>query len=61
MIVALILVVFVMEVRAETNDGSCKEMLQEYKTFIEQIEKSVKAVKKNPKVYARKTQGIIHI
>ncbi|XP_052691287.1 uncharacterized protein LOC128169166 [Crassostrea angulata] len=32
MIVALILVIFVMEVRAVTNDGSCKDMLQQYLT-----------------------------
>lgn len=32
MIVAVVLVIFVLEVRGETNNGSCKDMLQGYLT-----------------------------
>lgn len=79
MIVALILVFFVMEVRAVTNDGSCKDMLQQYltghlssalgayqiedlrdefKSFTDQIEKSVKAIKE--KIRETKNRSVVY-
>ncbi|XP_034307263.2 uncharacterized protein [Magallana gigas] len=79
MIVALILVFFFMEVRAVTNDGSCKDMLQQYltghlssalgayqiedlrdefKSFTDQIEKSVKAIKE--KIRETKNRSVVY-
>lgn len=82
MTVALILVIFMMGVRAETNKGSCKEMLQgyltghlssalgtyqiealkrEFKSFADQIENSVKAIKERSEIDTQKIRGNIHL
>lgn len=82
MIVALILVIFLMEARVETSNGSCKDMLQgyltgqlssalgtyqvaalrrEFKSFTEQIEKSLKVIEDKIEFDAQKMQDIIYI
>ncbi|XP_034318267.2 uncharacterized protein [Magallana gigas] len=75
MTVALIFVLFVMGVRAETSNGSCKDMLQsyltgqlssalgayqvealrrEFKSFTDQIEKSIKTIQEKTEFGAQK-------
>lgn len=80
MTVALIFVIFVMGVRAETSNGSCKDILQgyltgqlssalgayqvkalrrEFKSFTDQIEKSIKTIQEKTEFGAQKIQGNI--
>ncbi|XP_034328163.2 uncharacterized protein [Magallana gigas] len=77
MIVFPILLIFALEVRAETSNGSCKDMLQgyltgqlssalgayqvealrrEFKSFTDQIEKSLKTIQEKTEVDAQKMQ-----
>lgn len=82
MIVAPILLIFALEVRAETGNGSCKDMMQayltgqlssslgayqvealkrEFKSFADQIENSVKAIKERSEIDTQKIRGNIHL